>query len=131
MEDERPISFVGTTAANSYTEVTHEFDESGVITGADVITHTGQEYALRYYAELVRDGSKVTLWNSLGEAYLAGDGEDFDLSFRFEFQQGDVLQLRATNTSQYEYHHNMVISVDYDEAAAQASAAGSLFGGLF
>jgi len=126
MEDERPISFVGTTAANSYTEVTHEFDQSGVITGAEVITHTGQEYALRYFAELVREGSKVTLWNPLGDSYLAGDGEDFDLSFRFEFEEGDVLQLRATNTSSYEYHHNMTVSIDYDDEAAQA---GSLIGG--
>jgi hypothetical protein len=128
MDTERPISFIGTTGANSKTQKEHEFDESGVITGADVSTHQGQEYTLRYYAQLIREGSKVTLWNPLDEVYLAGDGEDYNLSFRFEFDSGDVLQLRAVNTSDYEYHHNMSVSIDYDEKAGKF---GSLIGGVF
>jgi len=119
MNDERPISFVGVTTAGSESEQTHEFDAGGTITGADIFTHTGQEYALRNYAEIIRDGSPVSLWEALGEDYLAGDGEDFDLPLRFEFSEGDVLRLRAENASaDYDYHHNMTIYVDYEESLA-------------
>jgi len=127
MNDERPISFVGVTPAEDETEQTYEFDTGGTITGADVYTHTGQEYALRQYAEIIRDGSPVSLWQALGEDYLAGDGENFDLPLRFEFSEGDVLRLRAenVNTDGYDYHHNMTIHIDYEE-----SLAGRLGGAL-
>jgi len=124
MEDQRPISFVGTTPAGETTEVTHEFDTNGVITGAQVVTHAGQEYDLRNYAEVIRDGSPVTLWEPLGEEFLAGDGEDFDPPLRFEFTEGDVLRLRAENTTtDFEYHHNMTINIDYETSIMDRLAA--------
>lgn len=126
MNDERPISFVGVTASDSETTETHEFDQGGTITGADVYTHAGQEYALRQYAEIIREGSPTSLWEALNEDYLAGDGEDYDLPLRFEFEEGDVLRLRAENinTSGNDYHHNMSIHVDYEESlSARIGAA--------
>jgi hypothetical protein len=69
--------------------------------------------------EVIRDGSPVSLWEPLGEDYLAGDGEDFSLPLRFEFTAGDVLRLKATNTaSSYDYHHNMTINIDYEDSLA-------------
>lgn len=114
MHDERPISFVGTTTAGGESEQVHEFDQPGVITGAEIVTHSGQEYALQNHAVIIRSGSETSLWQPLDEAYLAGDGEDFSLPLRFEVERGDKLKLRANNTSsQYQYHHNMTIAVDY------------------
>lgn len=115
MQDERPISFIGTTAAGETSEAAHEFTDSGVVTGATIITHTGQEYGLRQTVEIIRNGSPVSLWQGLGEAYLAGDGEDFELSVRFEFERGDVIRFKAENTTTYDYHHNMTVTVDYEE----------------
>lgn len=130
MNDERPISFVGVTTANSTTTKTHEFNAGGTITGADVYTHAGQEYALQQYAEIIRDGSPTSLWEGLGESYLAGDGEDYDLPLRFEFEEGDVLRLRAENISgSYDYHHNMTIHIDYEESLG-ARIGGALRGSL-
>ena len=124
MNDERPISFVGTTAANDSTEEVYQFEQPGVITGAEIVTHTGQEYALRNYAQVIRDGTRTTLWEALGEQYLAGDGEDFSLSLRFEFQKGDKLVLKAENaSSQYDYHHNMTLSIDYAESIGERIAS--------
>lgn len=124
MDDQRPISFVGTTAANDSTEQKHEFEAPGTITAATVITHSGQEYALRNYAYLLRGGSRTSLWETLDEDYLAGDGEDYETSLRFEFEKGDELLLRAENTSSYDYHHNMLISVDYETGTFDRVAAG-------
>lgn len=124
MQDERPVSFVGATPASSTTEEAHEFSDSGVLTHADIATHTGQEYDLRIYAEVIRNGSPVALWEPLGEEYLAGDGEDYSLPLRFEFSRGDVLRLRAENVSEnYEYHHNVQIAVDYETTMTERLSA--------
>lgn len=116
MDDEQPISFVGTTSSDDSTEKVIEFDESGTITGAKVVTHRGQEYALRSYATLIRNGSETPLWMPLDEAYLAGDGQTYDLPVRMDFEEDDKLVLRAENVNQggNEYHHNMTISIDYE-----------------
>lgn len=114
MRDQRPITEVGTTASNDQTVETKDFDDPGTITGAKIVTHSGQEYALRYFASVIRDGSETSLWESFGSEYLAGDGEDFDLPLRFTFSEDDVLKLRVENVSQYQYHHNIVIEVDYE-----------------
>lgn len=113
MERQRPITFIGSTSAGGETVVTHEFDESAVLTGAHVTTHSGQEYGLRNFAEIIREGSSVSLWRSLGEDYLAGDGENYDLPIRFSVEDGDVLKLKADNVAGFDYDHNVVIDVDY------------------
>lgn len=116
MHEERPISFVGTTPADDASEQVHEFDEPGVITGALVGTEVGQEYALQNYAEIIRQGSTVSLWEQLDREFLAGNGRDYDLRVRYEFERGDVLRLKAENQNQNgnEYHHAMIIRVDYE-----------------
>lgn len=116
MEDERPISFVGATPADSEVVETHEFDDGGVITGVHVATHPGQEFALEQLVEVIRNGSPTTLWRGLDEDFLAGDGEDYDLPVRFEFDEGDVLRFtsRNTNTDGFSYHHNVQVHVDYE-----------------
>lgn len=124
MQDERPISFVGVTPASSTTEETHEFEDSGIITNAEIATHQGQEYDLQLYGEVIRNGSPVSLWEPLGEEYLAGDGEDYSLPLRFEFDRGDVLRLRAENVNDtYQYHHNMNIAIDYETTTTERLAA--------
>lgn len=114
MHDEQPISLVGTTPAGETTEETVEFDRDGVITRTLVNTHTGQEYALRYYAEVIRDGSRSTVWEPLDRKFIAGNGRDYDFSVRFEFSRGDTLVLRAENIGDHAYHHNMQVGVDYE-----------------
>lgn len=114
MENEKPFSLIGTTGPNDQTEETYEFEHDGVITGALVGTEVGQEYAMRNYAELIQDGSRVNLWNSLDKDWLAGNGRDFEPNLRLEFSEGDKLRLRAENTSQYPYHHCMLIHVDLE-----------------
>lgn len=114
MNDEQPISFVGTTASNSTTEKVHEFTDSGTITRAKIVTHSNQEYGLRNYAALVRNGSETNLWKSLDEPFLAGNGQTYDLPVRFEFEEGDELVLEAENVSSYDYHHNMTFAIDYE-----------------
>lgn len=116
MQDERPISFQGTTAANSESEQTHEFEEDGVITGAFVGTQVGQEFALQNHAEIIKNGSQVSLWDALDKDFLAGNGRDYDLPLRIEFTEGDTLRLKSENVNGdgYEYHHNMLIRIDYE-----------------
>lgn len=129
MNDEKPFSLIGTTGANSETEVVYEFDHDGIITGALVGTEMGQEYALRNYAEVIRDGSPQNLWEALDKKWLAGNGRDYDPRLRFEFSRGDKLRLRAENVGDYPYHHCMLIDVDYETNLLE-KVAGALRGGL-
>jgi hypothetical protein len=114
MEDERPISFVGTTASDSETVETWEFEKPGTLTRAKVVTHKGQQYALQTYAEIIRNGRATTLWRPLDKEFLAGNGQVFDLPLRFEFPAESKLKLRAknVNTTGETYHHNVAINVD-------------------
>ncbi len=116
MEDEKPITLIGNTQSNDTTEETHTFKRDGVITGALVGTEVGQEYGLQNYATLVRSGSNTNLWESLDKAFLAGNGRDYDLPLRFPFEEGDKLVLKAENENAngHEYHHSIVIRVDYE-----------------
>lgn len=117
MENERPISFTGTTNGNSKTEHVHEFDEPGVITGVLVGTEVGQEFALENYADLISEGSPTSLWEQLDAEFLAGNGRDYDLRVRYEFNEGDKLRLKAVNenTDGHQYHHTILVRVDYDD----------------
>lgn len=129
MNDEQPISFVGKTASDSTTERVEEFEHSGVLTRLKAVTHQGQQYALRQYAYLIRDGGRVPIWQSLDQEYLAGNGQVYELPIRFEFQKGDKLVLKAenVNTSGNTYHHNMTVNIDYETSSIER-IAGALRG---
>ncbi len=129
MEDEKPFSLIGETPANDQTEKTYEFEHPGVITGALVGTEVGQEYGLKNYAEIIRDGSQTNLWNALDKEFLAGNGRDYDRDLRLEFSEGDVLVLRAENTADHPYHHCIMIDVDL-ETNLLDKIASALRGGL-
>ena len=123
MEDEQPISFVGTTASGATSEHVHEFEEPSVITRAKVVTHRGQQYALQQDATLIRDGSRTGLWESVDRDFIAGNGQVFDLPMRFEVTRGDKLVLEAENVNQdgNEYHHNMHVTVDREGIVSRLS----------
>jgi hypothetical protein len=125
MKDEQPISFVGKTNSGSQTEQTYEFDRDGTITGVLVGTEVGQEYTLQNYAKLIRSGSVTNLWESLDKAFLAGNGRDYDLQLRYEFSRGDKLVLRSenTNTDGHEYHHSIVVRIDYETGLERVTNA--------
>lgn len=114
MNDEQPISFVGTTPSDDDTEEIHEFDEDAVITSFKVVTHRGQQYALQNYAYLVRDGSRTNLWKGLDRQFLAGNGQVYPHDCRFEVSEGDklILQAENINTDGYDYHHNITVGID-------------------
>lgn len=114
MKDEQPITLIGTTAANSTTTETYEFERDGTITGATVGTETGQEYGLRNSIRIVRDGGQTHLFNALGEDYIAGNGRDYQPTLRFEFEEGDQLVMEADNITTYDYHHAQTLQIDYE-----------------
>jgi hypothetical protein len=126
MQDQRPISFVGTTTSDSETEKVVQFDHPGTLTHLKVVTHKGQQYALQHHAKIVRNGSETTLFRSLDKEFIAGNGQVFDVPIRFEFKEGDELVLRAenVNTSGYDYHHNMTINVDRETGVFERIASG-------
>lgn len=125
MNDEQPISFIGTTGSNSTTKKVEEFDEPGVITRTKCVTHQGQQYALQQKATLVRNGSPTTLWRPLDKEFIAGNGQVYDLPMRFEFSEGDKLILEAENVNQggNEYHHNMTVNIDLETGIVDRLAA--------
>lgn len=114
MQDEQPISFVGTTNSGETSTYEHEFTEDGVVTRAKVVTHRGQQYALQQNAYLVRSGAKTNLWKSVDKDFIAGNGQVWDLPMRFEYTEGDRLVFEAQNVNQdgYDYHHNIHVNVD-------------------
>lgn len=117
MENEKPISFQGTTNGGTESTEVHEFDESGVITGVLVGTEVGQEYALENYAEVISDGAPTSLWDHVDREFLAGNGRDYDLRIRYEFDEGDRLKLKAVNDDpNHQYHHTIIVRVDYDDS---------------
>lgn len=111
---------IGTTTAGSSETKTHEFKRPATIVGAVVGTEVGQEFALRNYAHLIRDGGRTNLWQSLDKEFLAGNGRDYDFQLRLEVTKGDKLILKTENDSQngWNYHHSMLIRVDYETSLA-------------
>jgi hypothetical protein len=126
MEKSEPITMVGVTESDSTTRNEVDFDRSGTITGAKVVTHKGQQYALKSFVRLISSGAETTLWRSLDSRYLAGNGQVFDIQTRLPFDKGDTLVIEAQNDNQdgFDYHHNIMVRIDYDEQL------GGLLGGL-
>jgi hypothetical protein len=116
-DDAEPITLVGVTPSDSTTRREVTFDRDGVITGAKVVTHRGQQYALQNFATLIQDGRQTSLWRSLDAEYVAGNGQVFDFRTRRTFEENDTLVFEIKNVNQdgEPYHHNLTVSVDYDE----------------
>jgi hypothetical protein len=124
MKGSKPITAIGEIEADSVEEFTHEFERPAVLTRLKASTYVGQEYGLRYKFHKIEDGSPTNIIRALDRAYLAGNGENFDLPARVEFEPGQELRVTVENatgrdgTEAYTYTYNARPIVDYDAGAA-------------
>lgn len=131
-----PITFIDDVPADTVKEKSHEFRRSGKLTRLEANTYVNQEFALRYTFRIRRESNTSTnLVEPLGKAYLAGNGEKFDVPLRVDFERGDELVIKVENTTgregnpAYLYHANALVQADYD--GGPAGLLSELFGGAF
>lgn len=115
-----PISFTKSVSANSDETATHTFQRDGRVTRIFVPTYPGQELALRYSITIeTADDISQPLIQAVGEDYLAGNGETFDLDVDRDVRKGDQLKFYVENTdATYDYTANAWVSVDYAPSAS-------------
>lgn len=121
MQKKEPITVIDEIPAASSTDdptvkiYERELKTSGTITGIDASTYVGHEFDLQYSYYLDKKGDHlINLLDPLGKDFLAGNGENFPLDVRHDFEAGDTLVIRIENeATDHLYHANTRVSMDY------------------
>jgi len=115
MKAKQPITVVGTVPSDSVKEFARDFSVPGTLTNVFASTYVGHQFDLQYSYRLVKQGGPtVNLFDPLDRPFLAGNGENHDVSIRREVDKGDTLKITVKNTDVSGNAYTYQTRVGYD-----------------
>lgn len=126
MEPKRNISLFDDVPTETTVSESYEFPTDATIESLWARNYIGHDFDLRYRAYVEDNrGRNRSLVEHLGKEFLAGDDDEHDLELREEVKAGETLHLEAENVeTEYLYHANMRVAVDYEGGLLGTIAAG-------
>lgn len=111
----KPISVIDDVPPSTTEEYTHVFQQAGTVEHIRFRNYVGHEFDLRYRAYLdKKDGQRIDLIRSLGQAFVSGNNDVYELDVREAFDKDDELVVTAENAdAERTYHASAVVEVDY------------------